>query len=566
MKNYFTYLLLFLFVQEATSTTFYQQLCQFNENWKKYEHKAPKGEAQIFNNDKEYIQAHLSSVLPILRNNPVSHLNAEQLTNRMQLIDVLDDYRIVGQFPINYYRQERIPVFIDEHDTHCAVGYLLKESGHGAMAKEIAASNNYAWLKNIHHTDFSEWQIKSGFSIEELKLIQGAYDYYMPNARFVANKYEIPQKPECVTLYFDGKSIKRSYKSKKENIWCHGEGRNGILNGRWEQNFAAGIPWIEGYFENGKRTGQWKEYYQGTNKLCRTENWRNDKLNGVRKRFNMRGVLIEEILFKDGAAISKINYDHLGSLKWIRKPIDSITMQTEVYTFGGSLIAFGKEKVHNPGNLLWFQNIELTALNSAAITSRDQSVSQEAFFINGSNNGGLRSFSSLYNSPPLVKYKKEGEWTYYKEFGKQNENTSNKIEAVFKRDYHHFGVVLYQSIRRFDNLDVKVGYDSIQVVYKNDHLEHFYGFGDENFVHLHIAYHEVEELELLSFNILSYRGYDPRRKTEMERKIEQLGQFNKNNQKVGLWKHFDKNNRLYKTENYILPWKDEEEIVGLESY
>ena len=42
---------------------------------------------------------------------------------------VLADYARQGRFPINYYRQERIPVFIDEHDTHCAVGYLMQHTG-----------------------------------------------------------------------------------------------------------------------------------------------------------------------------------------------------------------------------------------------------------------------------------------------------------------------------------------------------------------------------------------------------------------------------------------------------
>jgi hypothetical protein len=91
--------------------------------------------------------------------------------------------------------------------------------------------------------------------LDELKLIQGAYDFYLPNAFLLPNKYEVPQKPEQVVRYFDGKTKK---------VWCLGEGSDGDLHGKWIQNYSASLPWIEGYFEHGKRSGRWKEYYKGT--------------------------------------------------------------------------------------------------------------------------------------------------------------------------------------------------------------------------------------------------------------------------------------------------------------
>lgn len=451
----FTLLMLIFLLPKADASTFYEQLCAFNDNWERHAFQAPTGEARLFKTDQDYVQAHLSQVIHILRNNLIDHLSETELRSRIQLLAVLDQYRILGEFPINYYRPKRIPVFIDEHGTHCAVGYLLMQSGHSHLAKEISKLDNYAWIKNIHHPGFSVWQQASGFSLEELKLIQGAYEFYIPNALQLANRYEIPQKPAVMTLYFNQKGKNRKGKNKQENIWCYGEGENGVLNGAWIQNFATGVSWIEGYFNNGNRTGQWKEYYQGTNQLCRTENWRNDQLNGVRKRFDRSGKLIEEILFKNGKAITKINYDFTNSLKWVRQPIDGVLMDTEVYTFGGALTAYGKEKVHNPGNLLWFQNIELTALNSAAITSRNIATSTEAF-------GGGRQVR-LFSSPPLVKYKKEGKWVYYKEatINSLAQKRPMSIEEMLSRDYTHFGEVLFQSIQMFADLKADSGYDSI---------------------------------------------------------------------------------------------------------
>jgi hypothetical protein len=48
----------------------------------------------------------------------------------------------------------------------------------------------------------------------------------------------------------------------------------------------------------------------------------------------------------------------------------------EVFNARGERIACGHETVYNPGNLLWFQSIEFTALNSASISARsvDQPV------------------------------------------------------------------------------------------------------------------------------------------------------------------------------------------------
>jgi hypothetical protein len=81
--------------------------------------------------------------------------------------------------------------------------------------------------------------------------------------------------------------------------------------------------------------------------------------------------VIETILFKNGQAVTKTNIDHEKALRHVRTPLDSATVYTEVFTEEGSLIAAGKERIHNPEGLQWFQNIELTALNTFAITARD---------------------------------------------------------------------------------------------------------------------------------------------------------------------------------------------------
>lgn len=293
--------MLVLFMNAASAYNFYEQLCTLNPNWTNYKDRVPAEQARIFSSGREYTQAHLEQVLHILATNPVNGLDAAQYSSRLHLIRLLDGYRQAGIFPINYFREERVPVFIDPNNIHCAVGYLLQQTGHEDIALRISAKNNYVWIKDIDDEALIQWQRRSGLSLDELKLIQPAYEMpFRPRREQIpANKYEILQQPACIETFFEIVN-KKGKKQKTGYTWCKGEGINGILDGVWEQNYAIGVPWILGYFENGERSGQWTEYYKGTKQVYRIQEWSNGKLNGLSKSFDRNGELIEEIWFADG--------------------------------------------------------------------------------------------------------------------------------------------------------------------------------------------------------------------------------------------------------------------------
>lgn len=566
MKTIITSILLFAMAQQVSANSYFDQLCEFNPNWKKYETRVSQKEAVKLSSEVEYIQAHLTSVLSILESNPTRQLTASQLNSRLHLIEVLAGYREAGKFPINYYITERIPVFIDEHNTHCAVGFLLKESGFETLAREIATNDNYIWVKDITDPRVIDWQVNSGFTLEELKIIQGAYDYFMPDALILPNRYEIPQKPACATAYFEDQLTGKELAHTAENVWFVGEGKNGILNGKWEQNCGVGIPWILGYYKNGKRTGQWKEYYQGTDILCRTENWRDDKLNGMRIRFDREGAIIEEIMFKDGNAVTKTNYDRAEGIKSIRTPLDSVNLNTEVYTLAGRLLATGNEQVHNPGNLLWFQNIELTALNSAAITARDMPQSNEIQFIGGDNRGmnsifGHQQRRVLFQTPALVEYKKQGKWVY---FGDSDQSLAADFRSFsfqnrINEDFKHFGQELSLMTQVMGDLGLKNQLDSLVIHYVDNMVVDFFGHGEKEFKHLHFTYHDVNP-ETREFAVYQYRN--PRIEIGSQYRLKQVGEYNASGYRVGEWKHFDANQILFKVEKYLIPQKEEEIVLG----
>lgn len=572
MKTIITSILLFALVQQVSASSYFNQLCEFNPNWKKYETRVSQKEAIHFSSEVEYIQAHLKSVLSILESNPTDHLTVSQLNSRLHLIDVLAGYREAGKFPINYYITERIPVFIDQNNTHCAVGFLLQESGNESLAQEIAASDNYIWVKEITDPRVIEWQVNSGFTLEELKIIQGAYDYYAPNAFHAPDRYETPQKPECKKVYFEDKQTGAELEHIEANVWFSGEGDQGVLNGRWEQNYAVGIPWIEGFFKDGKRTGQWKEYYQGTDKLCRTENWRDDKLNGMRIRFDRDGEIIEEIMFKDGNAVTKTNYDRAEGTKSIRTPLDSVNLYTEVYTLAGRLLATGNEQVHNPGNLLWFQNIELTALNSAAISARTDVqgfIPSATPYFDPSQPRTHRQIgvydgperSSLFQTPSLVEYKKEGRWVYYRDADQTLAGHYDRLSISnrIKVDFQHFKTELSVMMVVMDEIRLKSQFDSIVVQYENNLVCDFFGYNDDDFKHLHFTYYPI--LMTVSEYIF-YDEYHNPIKIKLAPKLKIVGEYNSNGLRIGEWKHYDAYANLFKVEKYLIPQKEEELVLS----
>ena len=106
-------------------------------------------------NEQQLIQFHLVEVEKILqkrKNNPIA--TAE---NRQANLSTLQDYIKQGNFPKNTMHLNRQPYFIDDFNTYCAVGYLMKEHGGDDIAKEIQASQNYSYLYDIHHPQLMEW-------------------------------------------------------------------------------------------------------------------------------------------------------------------------------------------------------------------------------------------------------------------------------------------------------------------------------------------------------------------------------------------------------------------------
>lgn len=121
------------------------------------------------------IAFHLNEVEQHLRSNIPASIPFDLYQKRFELLDVLHAYHESQAFPINLKYGFRTPIFIDQFNNYCAVGWLMHNSGAEALAREIQSSQNMAYLKNIRVDGLEEWVANSGFTAKELAWIQPGY-------------------------------------------------------------------------------------------------------------------------------------------------------------------------------------------------------------------------------------------------------------------------------------------------------------------------------------------------------------------------------------------------------
>lgn len=134
--------------------------------------------------DRMRIQRHLARVEAELRQADVDELAPRLRDARARHLDELHRYAARGVFPRNRSDTERVPIFIDDDGTACAVGHLMIASGARATAEAIARTQNTARVPAIDHLGAAGWIAASGLTVAEHTRIQPNYcpcdDVYMP--------------------------------------------------------------------------------------------------------------------------------------------------------------------------------------------------------------------------------------------------------------------------------------------------------------------------------------------------------------------------------------------------
>jgi hypothetical protein len=251
---------------------------------------------------------------------------------RARLLAHLDDYIAKGTTPKNEHLRWRTPVFIDDHGTICAVGYLIEKSVGRAVAESIASTHRYRYLEEIAADlpAVRAWIEQSGFTLDELASIQPGYMgpdvlQWKPE-RFAEYDHETnkPKRPPNGTYSKDG-TVGAFKNGLMEGTWTktvdervRGKGTFSRGRGTWtsyadngaklaEGDFVRNRPsgtWrffhksghlaAEGSFSNGQRVGSWRFYYDDAKKtpIASGRFTSRGYVTGTWKHFDARGKLL----------------------------------------------------------------------------------------------------------------------------------------------------------------------------------------------------------------------------------------------------------------------------------
>ena len=96
--------------------------------------------------------------------------------NRQLQITRLRDYMNRGLFPLNEGQSpEAVPIFVDRHGTHCAVGHLMHSDGRDTEVAQIVNTNNLVRINSVEDGGMVQWIRTSGLTQEEAAMIQPTY-------------------------------------------------------------------------------------------------------------------------------------------------------------------------------------------------------------------------------------------------------------------------------------------------------------------------------------------------------------------------------------------------------
>ncbi len=155
--------------------------------------------------DNEWIKIHLSLVEKVLSSRDVSHLTIEQRKNRTAALLHLNEYWHAGNFPINNKTNYRTPIFIDDFDNFCAVGYLIKATGYEQISRKVAAEKNLAYVRELDYPELLNWAHEYGFTKAELAWIQPTYP---PHQSVYGIGFKQNPNDEVLELFADTKDEK----------------------------------------------------------------------------------------------------------------------------------------------------------------------------------------------------------------------------------------------------------------------------------------------------------------------------------------------------------------------
>lgn len=118
------------------------------------------------------VQTHLAYVEALLR---VRTVELKLRAARTRALNVLHDYWVAGEFPEGEATVGMLPTFIDNRGVRCAVAAIVEDTAGTGVIRAIDRRYHNAWIAQIDAPALAAWADASGFTRDELAMIQPSY-------------------------------------------------------------------------------------------------------------------------------------------------------------------------------------------------------------------------------------------------------------------------------------------------------------------------------------------------------------------------------------------------------
>lgn len=125
-------------------------------------------------------RVHLQWAHDHLAQNTPRGLSPRQLESRARVLAELQAYVDRAEFPRNEAVPGRAPRFVDDRGVHCAVAYLLAQTGEQALVADIDARHEYDAVAAFDAPALLPWADEHGVTVDELALVQPTYGWDPP--------------------------------------------------------------------------------------------------------------------------------------------------------------------------------------------------------------------------------------------------------------------------------------------------------------------------------------------------------------------------------------------------
>lgn len=125
----------------------------------------------------ERIATHLAFAEHLLRGRDVSALSPELRSSRTRLLDRLAAYARAGRFPHGEPRVGRLPTWVDDAGTRCAVADMVESAAGPDVVHALDGRFHNAFVAELDDPAFETFVASSGLTRDELAIVQPTYHY-----------------------------------------------------------------------------------------------------------------------------------------------------------------------------------------------------------------------------------------------------------------------------------------------------------------------------------------------------------------------------------------------------